>query len=71
MTMTVTGGDGTQRMQFLSCGFGAFKHILFCVESNNMLSEITFSYCKIANCGNDDNRCQLFVLNNPEAVNWR
>ncbi|MBO4408036.1 MAG: Ig-like domain-containing protein [Clostridiales bacterium] len=71
MTMTVTGGDGTQRMQFLSCGFGSFNSILYCIKSNNMLSEITFSYCKIANCGNDSDRCKLFVLNNPQAVNWR
>ena len=71
MTMTVTNGDGTQRMQFLSCLFEDFKSILYCYKSNNMLSEMTFAYCKIANCGSDSEKCQMFVMNNPEAVNWR
>ena len=73
MTMTTAGDDGQQRMQFFSCEFGSFHTILNCVRGSKLVmnSEITFAYCKIANCGSKDNRCQLFILTNPQAVNWR
>ncbi|MBO7450314.1 MAG: DUF4214 domain-containing protein [Clostridiales bacterium] len=71
MIMDAVKNDGTQRMQFYSCGFGSFNSILYCEKSYVMLSEITFSYCKIANCGTASNNCKLFVLDNPQAVNWR
>ena len=71
MTMTAVNNDGQQRMQFFSCGFGGFHTILDCLKSSVMLSEITFAYCKIANCGSADNKCELFVLTNPQSVNWR
>ena len=73
MNFTTAGGDGQQRMQFFSCGFGSFHTIIDCVKSGSLVmnSEITFAYCKIANCGNDKNKCQLFILTNPQAVNWR
>ena len=71
MTMQSTGGDSIQRLQFLSCAFDNLKTILYVEESTVMLSEVTFSYCKIVHCGSDDSRCQLFVLNDPQAVNWR
>ena len=70
--------DGVQRLQFLSCGFSHFKKILECNStSKKMLSEITFSYCKINDCGTKNNKdetvnpCQLFTLTDPQAVNWR
>ena len=73
MTMTTAENDGQQRMQFFSCGFGSFHTILNCVRGSELVmnSEITFAYCKIANCGSKDNRCQLFILTNPQSVNWR
>ena len=71
--------DGVQRLQFLSCGFSHFHKILECKDyAKQMLSEITFSYCKINDCGlrnkADDTAtipCQLFTLTCPQAVNWR
>ena len=67
-----TSTDGVQRLQFLSCGFTHFKKILECKEkAKQMLSEITFSYCRINDCGKSDNACRLFTLTDPQAVNWR
>ena len=71
MTMQSTGGDSIQRLQFMSCAFDNLKTILFVEESTVMLSEVTFSYCKIVHCGSDSSRCQMFVLNDPQGVNWR
>lgn len=36
-----------------------------------MLSEVTFTYCKISSCGSLDNPCTLFTLDCTQAVNWR
>ncbi len=67
----IGANDGVQRLQFISCSFVRWNKILESVTSTVMLSEITFAYCKIANCGTDDNRCRLFILDCPQAVNWR
>lgn len=71
MTMCQGTTDGTQRMQFISCRFEHFHHILFCEKSYVMLSEITFAYCRIADCGKANNHCELFVLNDSMSVDWR
>ena len=64
--------DGVQRLQFLNCGFYHFNKILECRDdATQMLSEITFSYCKISDCGTTGNACKLFTLTDPQAVNWR
>lgn len=64
--------DGAQRLQFLSCAFRHFNKILECqTKAKQMLSEITFSYCRINDCGQVGNACQLFTLTDPQAVNWR
>ena len=63
--------DGAQRLQFISCSFQHCNRIINCVESRLMLSEITFAYCKIANCGTEQTPCKLFILTCPQAVNWR
>ena len=63
--------DGAQRLQFISCEYTACNKILYAYDSDIMLSEITFSYCNIHDCGNKDNPCQLFITNNPQAVDWR
>ncbi|MBR4733093.1 MAG: hypothetical protein IK081_10035 [Lachnospiraceae bacterium] len=72
--------NGAQRLQFLSCGFSHFKKILECAEgASQMLSEITFSYCRINDCGKRDPNntshvlepCDLFTLTCPQGVNWR
>ncbi|MBR3057178.1 MAG: DUF4214 domain-containing protein [Clostridiales bacterium] len=63
--------DGTQRMQFFSCSFKNWKRVLYSIESTVMLSEFTFSDCKIDDCGTDSVPCQLFTLDDAQAVNWR
>ena len=63
--------DGTQRMQFFSCAFKNWNRILYALPSSVMLSEFTFSDCKISDCGTDSNPCQLFVMNDSMSVNWR
>lgn len=75
--------NGAQRLQFLSCGFSHFNKILECADgATQMLSEITFSYCRINDCGklqkNDEGKiikvskpCRLFTLTCPQALNWR
>ena len=66
--------NGAQRLQFLSCGFSHFNKILECAEgASQMLSEITFSYCRINDCGKGkkDQSCDLFTLTCPQGVNWR
>lgn len=60
-----------QRFQFISCGFNSWGQIINCKDSFQMLSEITFAYCKIQNGGSADNPCTLFTLYDPQAVNWR
>ena len=66
-----SGNNGVQRMQFISCAFTHWKQIIYTVRSYVMLSEFTFAFCKIANCGNVNYKCRLFTLNDPQAVNWR
>ena len=71
--------DGPQRLQFLSCSFSNWAEILNCLPSTIMLSEFTFAYCKISNCGEATkdsngeltNPCHLFILDDAQAVNWR
>lgn len=63
--------DGVQRLQFISCSFNACNKIIETLPSRHMLSEVTFAYCKIADCGTDDNPCRLFTLDCSQAMNWR
>lgn len=67
--------NGVQRMQFISCSFLHWKTIINTVRSFHMLSEFTFAFCRIENCGtektNPKTNCELFILNDPESVNWR
>ena len=66
--------NGVQRLQFISCGFTHCKEIIHTVKSYHMLSEVTFAYCKINNCGdenNENNYCRLFTLNDSMSVDWR
>ena len=73
----ISTSNGPQRMQFISCSFLHWKTIINTIRSYQMLSEFTFAFCRIENCGNekDDTRekrpCELFILNDPESVNWR
>lgn len=63
--------DGVQRLQFISCSFRNWNEILHCMDSTIMLSEMTFAFCKISDCGTTTHPCRLFTLNCPQAVNWR
>ncbi len=63
--------DGTQRMQFFGCSFSGWKNILYTIHSTVMLSEYTFTDCKIDSCGTSSVPCKLFVLDDSESVNWR
>ena len=63
--------DGTQRMQFLSCAFTNWKSVMYSITSTVMLSEFTFADCKVTDCGTSSVPCQLFVLDDSQAVNWR
>ncbi len=71
LRMNNAHNDGTQRMQFFACSFTGWKNILFSIESTAMLSEVTFTDCKIDSCGTSSVPCELFVLDDPQAVNWR
>ena len=62
---------GVQRLQFISCSFQQCNKILNCYDSNEMLSEVTFAYCKISECGTKDNPCRLFTLYCSQSVDWR
>lgn len=64
-------GNGVQRMQFISCSFTHWHSIIQTYRSYIMLSEFTFAFCRIANCGSGDSKCRLFTLNDPQSVNWR
>ena len=63
--------DGPQRMQFYSCAFANWKSVMYSITSTVMLSEFTFTDCKIDDCGTASVPCQIFVLDDPQAVNWR
>lgn len=64
-------GFGVQRLQFISCSFQKCNKILNCYNSTAMLSEVTFAYCKISECGTKDNPCRLFTLYCQQSVDWR
>ena len=66
-----SGSGNAQRLQFISCSFVNWNQIIKCVKSDQMLSEVTFAYCKISSCGSLDNPCILFTLDCTQAVNWR
>jgi len=63
--------DGPQRFQFISCGFRRWHGIIETVHSSCQLSEVTFSNCKIADCGEDNNPCRMFYLYCSQSVDWR
>ena len=63
--------NGVQRMQFISCSFLHWHTIIHTIHSYHMLSEFTFAFCRIANCGNEEHKCELFYLNDSQSVNWR
>ncbi|MBR4731798.1 MAG: hypothetical protein IK081_03420 [Lachnospiraceae bacterium] len=63
--------NGVQRMQFISCSFTHWHKIIHMERSYQMLSEFTFAFCRIANCGKSEKPCELFYLNDSQAVNWR
>ncbi len=63
--------DGAQRLQFISCSFFNWNKIINIIHSTCQLSEVTFAYCKIADCGNSSNECCLFTMNCSQAVDWR
>ena len=63
--------DGAQRLQFISCNFINWNKIIEIIHSTCQLSEVTFAYCKIADCGNSSNECCLFTMNCSQAVDWR
>ena len=66
-----TNSGYAQRLQFISCSFVEWKTIINTMWSDQMLSEVTFAYCKIASCGYIEKPCKLFVLDCAQAVNWR
>ena len=66
-----TNSGHAQRLQFISCSFVEWKTIINTMWSDQMLSEVTFAYCKIASCGYINKPCKLFVLDCAQAVNWR
>lgn len=63
--------NGVQRMQFISCSFTHWHKIIHMERSYQMLSEFTFAFCRIADCGKSEKPCELFYLNDSQAVNWR
>lgn len=65
------GSGIAQRLQFISCSFVNWNQIIKCINSDQMLSEVTFAYCKISSCGSLDNPCTLFTFDCTQAVNWR
>lgn len=67
----VGGGTGNaQSFVFENCRFLSF-HTVMNVTGPSMMSEVTFNTCKIKGCGSTDNPCEIFVMNNEQAVNWR
>lgn len=65
-----------QSVRFFNCGFSKFHTVMELgvatgADVGKMASETTFSECKITSCGNADNPCEMFVLNNPQSVNTR
>lgn len=73
MSDIINGGanDGPQRYQYFNCSFKGWNKIFYCIKGTIMLSEMTFSNCKIYECGTESNKCTLFTCDNPQAVNWR
>ena len=69
--VNIAANDGPQRMQFISCGFSNWHTIINTVHSSCQLSEVTFAYCKLADCGSKNNPCRMFSLDCSQAVNWR
>ena len=67
----INNSNGVQRMQFISCSFLHWHTIIHTIRSEHMLSEFTFGFCRIENCGTAGNKCELFYLNDPESVDWR
>ena len=65
------GSDIAQRLQFISCSFVNWNKIIKCIYCDQMLSEVTFAYCKISDCGTVDNPCTLFTFSCTQALNWR
>ena len=67
----VGGGPGNaQSLRINKCTFNSFKTII-ATSGETMCSEVTFFECKISSCGTSANQCELFILNNSQAVNWR
>lgn len=67
----VARSDGAQRLQFISCSFSGWNKIIEIIHSTCQLSEVTFAYCKIADCGQIGNESCLFTMNCSQAVDWR
>ena len=80
--ISFVGNDGTfmnlysrptgtaQSFIFENCEFYGFHTVVNC-SGSIMCSEVTFRDCKIRQCGSPASLCELFILDNTQAVNWR
>ena len=70
--MNYVGGlpGNAQNLRFNQCLFQQFKTILN-TTGGTMTSEVTFFECSINSMGSDEEACDIFILDNSQAVNWR